>query len=57
VSPLLPLHARGAQTNTTHRPQMEELDGWHPVFGKTVYGFDVLRAISAEGTDNGLPKV
>mmetsp|Transcript_16701 Transcript_16701/g.38293 ORF Transcript_16701/g.38293 Transcript_16701/m.38293 type:complete len:90 (-) Transcript_16701:339-608(-) len=35
---------------------MEELDGWHPVFGKTVYGFDVLRAISDEGTDNGQPK-
>lgn len=28
--------------------KMEELDGWHPVFGKTVYGFDVLRAISDE---------
>ncbi|KAL3903176.1 MAG: hypothetical protein SGPRY_011782 [Prymnesium sp.] len=26
--------------------KLEELDGWHPVFGKTVYGFDVLRAIS-----------
>lgn len=34
----------------------EELDGWHPVFGKTVYGFDVLKAISEEGNENGQPK-
>mmetsp|Transcript_28109 Transcript_28109/g.76000 ORF Transcript_28109/g.76000 Transcript_28109/m.76000 type:complete len:266 (-) Transcript_28109:388-1185(-) len=37
--------------------QMEQLDGWHPVFGKTVYGFDVLREISDRGTDNGTPKL
>ncbi len=35
----------------------EELDGWHAVFGKTVYGFDVLRAISAQGCENGEPKL
>uniref|UniRef100_A0A7S3BP91 PPIase cyclophilin-type domain-containing protein n=2 Tax=Haptolina ericina TaxID=156174 RepID=A0A7S3BP91_9EUKA len=46
---------KSSKFNITFR-KMEELDGWHPVFGKTVYGFDVLRAISAEGTDNGLPK-
>ena len=27
--------------------KQEELDGWHPVFGKTVYGFDVRRAHAA----------
>jgi len=36
--------------------KMEELDGWHPVFGKTVYGFDVLKEIASYGTDNGNTK-
>ena len=35
---------------------MEELDGWHAVFGKVVYGFDVLKAISDEGNTDGMPK-
>jgi len=35
----------------------EELDGWHAVFGKTVYGFDVLKAMSEQGNDNGEPKL
>ena len=34
----------------------EELDGWHAVFGKVVYGFDVLKAISDEGNTDGMPK-
>ena len=34
----------------------EELDGWHAVFGKTVYGFDMLKAVSEHGNENGNPK-
>ena len=36
---------RGSRFNVTFR-KCEELDGWHAVFGKTVYGFDVLKEIS-----------
>jgi len=35
----------------------EDLDGWHAVFGKTVYGFDVLKAVSEQGNENGEPKL
>jgi len=42
--------------NITFR-NCEELDGWHAVFGKMVYGFDVLKAISDQGNDNGEPKL
>jgi len=35
----------------------EELDGWHAVFGKTVYGFDVLKTVSEQGNENGEPKL
>ena len=38
---------KSSKFNITFKKQ-EELDGWHPVFGKTVYGFDVLRAVSDE---------
>lgn len=31
----------------------EELDGWHAVFGKVVYGFDLLKLISEQGEVNG----
>jgi len=31
----------------------EELDGWHAVFGKVVYGFDLLKLISEQGNTNG----
>merc|ERR1712216_303056 len=41
--------------NITFR-NCEELDGWHAVFGKVVYGFDVLKAISDEGNTDGAPK-
>ena len=41
--------------NITFR-NCEELDGWHAVFGKVVYGFDVLKAISDEGNTDGMPK-
>jgi len=34
----------------------EELDGWHAVFGKVVYGFDLLKIISEQGNTNGEPK-
>ena len=37
--------AKSSKFNITFR-NCEELDGWHAVFGKTVYGFDVLKAIS-----------
>ena len=47
---------RSSKFNITFR-NCEELDGWHAVFGKTVYGFDVLKAISDVGTDNGTPKL
>jgi len=36
--------------------KMEELDGWHAVFGKVVYGFDLLKLISEQGNINGEPK-
>ena len=42
--------------NITFR-NCEELDGWHAVFGKTVYGFDMLKCISETGNDNGEPKL
>jgi cyclophilin family peptidyl-prolyl cis-trans isomerase len=48
--------AKSSKFNITLR-KAEELDGWHAVFGKTVYGFDVLKAISEQGNDNGEPKV
>lgn len=34
----------------------EELDGWHAVFGKVIYGFDLLKIISEQGNTNGEPK-
>ena len=34
----------------------EELDGWHAVFGKVIYGFDLLKVISEQGNINGEPK-
>ena len=48
--------SKSSKFNITFR-NCEELDGWHAVFGKTVYGFDVLKAISEQGNDNGEPKV
>jgi len=48
--------AKSSKFNITFR-NCEELDGWHAVFGKTVYGFDVLKAISDQGNDNGEPKL
>uniref|UniRef100_A0A7S2N5N0 Peptidyl-prolyl cis-trans isomerase n=1 Tax=Haptolina brevifila TaxID=156173 RepID=A0A7S2N5N0_9EUKA len=48
--------SKSSKFNITFR-NCEELDGWHAVFGKTVYGFDVLRAISEQGNDNGEPKL
>jgi peptidylprolyl isomerase len=48
--------AKTSKFNITFR-NCEELDGWHAVFGKTVYGFDVLKAISEQGNDNGEPKL
>lgn len=48
--------AKSSKFNITFR-NSEELDGWHAVFGKTVYGFDVLKAISEQGNDNGEPKL
>jgi len=47
--------AKSSRFNITFR-KCEELDGWHAVFGKVVYGFDVLRAISDNGNLNGEPK-
>ena len=47
---------KGSKFNITFRA-CEELDGWHAVFGKTVYGFDVLKAISEHGNENGEPKL
>jgi len=47
--------AKSSKFNITFR-KCEELDGWHAVFGKVVYGFDVLREISAHGNTNGEPK-
>ena len=41
--------------NITFR-NCEELDGWHAVIGKTVYGFDMLKCISEVGNENGEPK-
>ena len=48
--------AKSSKFNITFR-KAEELDGWHAVFGKTVYGFDVLKCISEQGNDNGEPKL
>ena len=48
--------AKSSKFNITFR-NCEELDGWHAVFGKTVYGFDVLKAISEAGNENGEPKL
>jgi len=48
--------AKSSKFNITFR-KAEELDGWHAVFGKTVYGFDVLKAIAEQGNDNGEPKL
>ena len=48
--------AKTSKFNITFR-NSEELDGWHAVFGKTVYGFDVLKAISEQGNDNGEPRL
>ena len=44
--------AKSSKFNITFR-NCEELDGWHAVFGKTVYGFDVLKSISEQGNENG----
>lgn len=44
--------SKSSRFNITFR-NAEELDGWHAVFGKTIYGFDVLKAISEEGESNG----
>ena len=46
--------ARTSKFNMTFR-KAEELDGWHAVFGKVVYGFDVLKLISEQGATNGAP--
>lgn len=46
---------KSSKFNITFR-KAEELDGWHAVFGKIVYGFDVLKAISEQGNENGEPK-
>jgi cyclophilin family peptidyl-prolyl cis-trans isomerase len=46
---------RSSRFQITFR-KAEELDGWHAVFGKVVYGFDVLKAISDEGNTDGMPK-
>ena len=48
--------AKSSKFNITFR-NCEELDGWHAVFGKTVYGFDMLKYISEQGNDNGEPKL
>lgn len=48
--------AKTSKFNITFR-NCEELDGWHAVFGKTVYGFDMLKCISESGNDNGEPKL
>ena len=48
--------SKSSKFNITFR-KAEELDGWHAVFGKTIYGFDVLKAISETGNDNGEPKL
>ena len=36
--------------------KMEEFDGLHAVFGKVVYGFDVLKVLSESGTPTGRTK-
>ena len=48
--------AKSSRFNITFR-KAEELDGWHAVFGKVVYGFDVLKVISEQGNINGEPKL
>ena len=48
--------AKSSKFNITFR-NCEELDGWHAVFGKTVYGFDVLKSISEQGNENGEVKL
>lgn len=47
--------SKSSRFNITLR-KCEELDGWHAVFGKVVYGFDVLKIVSEYGTTNGEPK-
>lgn len=48
--------AKSSKFNITFR-KCEELDGWHAVFGKVVYGFDVLREINEQaGQVDGMPK-
>jgi cyclophilin family peptidyl-prolyl cis-trans isomerase len=48
--------AKTSKFNLTFR-KCEELDGWHAVFGKVVYGFDVLREINEQsGQVDGSPK-
>uniref|UniRef100_A0A7S0Q182 Peptidyl-prolyl cis-trans isomerase n=1 Tax=Coccolithus braarudii TaxID=221442 RepID=A0A7S0Q182_9EUKA len=46
---------RSSRFQITFR-KAEELDGWHAVFGKVVYGFDMLKVISEQGNTNGEPK-
>jgi len=46
---------RSSRFQITFR-KAEELDGWHAVFGKVVYGFDLLKIISEQGNTNGEPK-
>ena len=48
--------AKSSKFNITFR-KCEELDGWHAVFGKIIYGFDVLREINEQaGQVDGMPK-
>ena len=43
---------RSAKFQITFR-KAEELDGWHAVFGKVIYGFDLLKLMSEQGETNG----